>query len=70
MLEVTRLILVQSASNPRPILVRQMKASAELFEGFSRVAAAQPQHAWFPVERTAADIAHVTDANRWIGYPR
>jgi hypothetical protein len=47
-----------------------MKASAELFEGFSRVAAAQPQHAWFPVERTAADIAQVTDANRWIGYPR
>ena len=47
----------------------QMAANAELFEGFSKVAAAQPDHAWFPTERSADEIATPTEANRTVGFP-
>lgn len=40
----------------------------ELFAPLTRVAAANP-HAWFPVERSAAELTTVTPANRMVGYP-
>jgi acetyl-CoA C-acetyltransferase len=40
----------------------------ELFAPFSRVAAANPQ-AWFPVARSAGEIATVSPQNRMIGFP-
>ena len=41
---------------------------AELFAGFSKVAASNP-FSWFPQERSAQEIAEVTEANRMIGLP-
>ena len=41
---------------------------AELWHGFSQIAAHQP-HAWFPIERSAAEILAVTPTNRMVGYP-
>lgn len=40
----------------------------ELFAPFSQVAAKNP-HAWFPVARSAAEIATVSPQNRMIGFP-
>ncbi len=40
----------------------------ELFSPFSKVAAANP-NAWFPVERSPAELVTVTDRNRMISYP-
>ena len=34
-----------------------------------KVAAAQPDHAWFPTERSADEIATPTEANRTVGFP-
>ena len=45
-----------------------MAALGALFAPFTKVAAANP-HAWFPVERAAAEIATVSDRNRMIGFP-
>ena len=39
-----------------------------LFARFSNVAAASP-HAWFPVKRTAAEIAEAGPRNRYIAFP-
>ncbi|WP_397423058.1 acetyl-CoA acetyltransferase [Phenylobacterium sp.] len=39
-----------------------------LFEGFTRVAAANPD-AWFPVARTAEELVTVSERNRMIGFP-
>ena len=38
---------------------------------FSRVAAAQPEYAWIPENRTPEQIAAPNAAvnNRWVGYP-
>jgi len=47
-----------------------MAAQSAMFAGFSEVAAAQPEHAWFPRARTAAEIASPDAAgNRWVGFP-
>jgi acetyl-CoA C-acetyltransferase len=40
----------------------------ELMSRFTQVAARNP-HAWFPQERSAAEIAEVTPSNRMIAYP-
>lgn len=40
----------------------------ELFAPFSQVAAGNP-HAWFPVARSAEEIAAVSPQNRMIGFP-
>lgn len=39
-----------------------------LFEPFTKVAAANP-YAWFPVERSAAELTTATAENRMIGFP-
>ena len=39
-----------------------------IFSPFSKVAAANP-NAWFPVERSPAELVTVTDRNRMISYP-
>lgn len=44
------------------------QATAELLAPMSRVAAQNP-HAWFPVERSAAELVTATDDNRMVGYP-
>jgi len=41
---------------------------AALWSRFSAVAARNP-HAWFPDEKSTAEIATVTPDNRWIGFP-
>jgi acetyl-CoA C-acetyltransferase len=41
---------------------------ASMLSRLTRVAAANP-HAWFPIERSAADIADVRADNRMVGYP-
>ena len=43
-------------------------ALGDLFSPFTTVAAKNP-HAWFPVERSAEEIATVTDKNRMVGFP-
>jgi acetyl-CoA C-acetyltransferase len=40
----------------------------ELFERFNAVAAKNPL-SWFPTERTADEIATVSDDNRYVGFP-
>lgn len=44
------------------------KALGDLFAPFSAVAA-KSKHAWFPVERSAEEIATATPANRYVGWP-
>lgn len=39
-----------------------------LFAPFTSIAKENP-YAWLPKERTAAEIANVTDANRYVGWP-
>lgn len=43
-------------------------ALGRLFAPFTRVAARNP-HAWFPVARSAEEIATPSDANRFVGFP-
>ena len=43
-------------------------ALGQLLAPFTAIAAASPR-AWFPVERSAEEIAEVTPVNRLIGYP-
>ena len=40
----------------------------KLMSRFTKVATQHPQ-AWFPIERSAEEIATLTDANRYIGFP-
>jgi acetyl-CoA C-acetyltransferase len=40
----------------------------ELFSRFSRVASENPL-AWFPVERSASELADVSETNRYVGFP-
>lgn len=40
----------------------------ELFAGFTRVAAKNPE-AWFPIERSAEELITVSDRNRMVGFP-
>eukprot|EP00945_MAST-04E_sp_MAST-4E-sp1_P001486 g1486.t1 len=47
----------------------QLPRCADLFSRFSVVAAAQPQHSWYPQERTKEWLMHASDQNRIFGYP-
>lgn len=40
----------------------------ELFSDFSKVAA-KSEHAWYPIERSAAEISTATKENRYVGWP-
>ena len=40
-----------------------------LMEGFTKVASAQPEHAWFPTERSASELVTTSSENRIVGYP-
>ena len=44
------------------------RTMGELFAPFSEVAAQHP-HAWFPIARSAEEIATATAANRYVGWP-
>lgn len=44
------------------------QALGELFAPFSAVAA-KSKHAWFPMERSAEEIATASPANRYVGWP-
>lgn len=44
------------------------RAIGELFTRFTEVAAASP-HAWYPVKRSAEEIAWPGDRNRYVGWP-
>lgn len=44
------------------------KSLGELFSPFTQVAARSP-HAWYPVERSAAEISTATNENRYVGWP-
>ncbi len=44
------------------------RSMGALFADFSRVAAASP-HAWFPIQRTATEIAEAGPRNRFVGWP-
>ena len=41
----------------------------QLFSRFSAIAASQPQHSWYPTERTQDFLMTPTKENRIIGYP-
>lgn len=49
-------------------LDEHINAMANLMSPFSRIAANNP-YAWFPIERSAEEIATVTPTNRMIAYP-
>lgn len=40
-----------------------------MWSGLSRVAAGQPEHAWFPQERSPAEMCEPSARNRWVGTP-
>ncbi len=44
------------------------RAMGELFARFTEVAAEHP-HAWYPIRRTAKEIATATPDNRFVGWP-
>jgi acetyl-CoA C-acetyltransferase len=44
-------------------------ADGRLMAAMTSVAAAQPEHAWFPVVRSADEVATVTPDNRMVAYP-
>jgi acetyl-CoA C-acetyltransferase len=47
----------------------QRKWLGELMSPFTRVAASHPDIAWFPNERTAAELSEITDENRMVAEP-
>lgn len=50
-------------------LADHQKQMGRLFSSFSKVAAKNPEYAWFPTERTPEELVEVSDKNRMIGYP-
>uniref|UniRef100_A0A6S8F9P6 Thiolase-like protein type 1 additional C-terminal domain-containing protein n=1 Tax=Aplanochytrium stocchinoi TaxID=215587 RepID=A0A6S8F9P6_9STRA len=47
-----------------------MLNQSKMFSGFSKVAAENPEHSWFPTERSPEDIASPNSrGNKWVGYP-
>mmetsp|Transcript_12063 Transcript_12063/g.13874 ORF Transcript_12063/g.13874 Transcript_12063/m.13874 type:complete len:573 (+) Transcript_12063:112-1830(+) len=50
-------------------LQSHMHQIGDLLHRFSVVAAAQPEHSWYPIERSIHEIVEVTEQNRMIGYP-
>ena len=49
-------------------IAEHQQVMGELFSRFSEVAARHP-HAWFPVARSAEEIATATPSNRYVGWP-
>ena len=49
-------------------LAEHQRAMGELFAPFTSVAAKNP-HAWFPTERSSAELTEPTPVNRMIGFP-
>jgi len=47
----------------------QAEIAAGLFSRFSSVAAAHPEHSWYPKSWSKAELLRVTKDNRMIGYP-
>jgi len=45
-----------------------MQKLGELMQPFTEVAA-ENSYSWFPVARSAEEIATANDSNRWVGYP-
>ena len=50
-------------------LAEHRKELGQLFAPLSEIAAAQPEHAWFPVAHEASEIVEVTPANRMVATP-
>lgn len=50
-------------------LQESRQESAELFASFSKVAAANPEHAWFPIERSPEELLLESRSNRMVGHP-
>ena len=48
---------------------QHMAKVGNLMEGFSRVAAADPKHAWFPTAHDAKGLIAPTAGNRMVAYP-
>jgi acetyl-CoA C-acetyltransferase len=47
-----------------------MSRQARMFSGFSQVAAADPEHSWFPTAHAPEDMADPTShGNRWVAFP-
>lgn len=44
-------------------------ANGRVMAAMSSVAAAQPEHAWFPIARSADEVATATADNRMVAYP-
>lgn len=61
--------LVESALGVGTDPDSQRRELGALLAPFTAVAASLPEMAWFPVERTAEEIAEVTDANRMVAQP-
>lgn len=49
-------------------LATHQKKISELFSRFTEIAAANP-NAWFPIKRTAEEIATPSPQNRYVGFP-
>lgn len=49
-------------------IATHQQVMGELFSKFTRVAAAHPL-AWYPIERSAEEIATATPSNRFVGWP-
>ncbi|HWF16337.1 MAG TPA: hypothetical protein VG244_09175 [Acidimicrobiales bacterium] len=50
-------------------LAEHRAALGKVMASMTSVAAAQPEHAWFPVARTANEVATATPDNRMVAYP-
>jgi acetyl-CoA C-acetyltransferase len=44
-------------------------ADGRIMAALTSIAAAQPEHAWFPVARSAGEVATATPDNRMVAYP-
>jgi acetyl-CoA C-acetyltransferase len=49
-------------------LATHQRRMGELFHPFTRVASENPL-SWFPVERSARELAEVSESNRYVGFP-
>ncbi len=50
-------------------LAEHRVALGRIMAAMTGVAAAQPEHAWFPLARTAAEVSTATPDNRMVAYP-
>lgn len=49
-------------------ILTHQRRMGELFHPFSKVASNNPL-SWFPIERSASEIAEVSESNRYVGFP-